>query len=215
MKLHNRAALLLAILPADALARAVMDQSSDDPIASQPTPTPLTTASDLTPPVSSTDQHASDAGFLQEALGVVLDFLSTSNNETLLGVLALLALMTYLILGRVGLLMIGVALGIITHASWDGTHDHGDEGPSMRKKRKELALEVSKRLLDWPKSATSADTSTDMGTGLITNPEDMSSGDLDYAAFQPATAAALRSLSDAVVRDYVKYGETFVAVLKP
>lgn len=74
----------------------------------------------------------------------------------------------------------------------------------MPKKRKELALEVSKRLLDWPKFATSADTSTDTDPGLVADPEDMSARDLDYAAFPPTTAAALRSLTDAVVRDYVK-----------
>lgn len=206
MKLHDRSALLLAIHPADALARNTMNQSSDDLVASQATPSRLTTSSDRIQADSSTDKHTTDIGFAQEALNIVLDFLSTSNNETLLGVFALLTLATYIILGRIGLLLIGVALGIILHASWEGTHEHGDEALSMPKKRKELALEVSKRLLDWPKFASSADTSTETDASLVANPEDMSARDLDYASFQPATAAALRSLTDAVVRDYVKYG---------
>lgn len=196
--------LLLAIRPADALARNTMDQSSDDLVASQATPRPLTTSSDPTQIDSSADKHVSDTEFFQGTLDIVLNFLSTSNNETLLGVFALLTLMTYIILGRFGLVLIGVALGIILHASWEGTHEHGDEALSMPRKRKELALEVSKRLLDWPKFATSAETSTEMDAGFVVNPEDMSANDLDFASFQPATAAALRSLTDAVVRDYVK-----------
>lgn len=183
-----------------------MNQSSHDPVASQATTTPWTTPSDSARTDSSTDKHASDREFFREALDFVLDFLSTSNDETLLGVFALLTLMTYVILGRIGLLLIGVALGIILHASWEGPHEHKNEAPSTPKKRKELALEVSRRLLDWPKFATSADASTEMDAGLAADPEGISARDLDYASFQPATAAALRSLTDAVVRDYVKYG---------
>lgn len=204
MELRYHAALLLAIRPADALARNTMDRPSDDLVASETTPTPLTAYPDPTQNNASAENHVSNAGLPQGAMDFVLNFLSTSSNETLLGVLALLTLMTYIILGRIGLLLIGVALGIILHSSWEGTHEHGDQGPPMPKRRKELALEVSKRLLDWPKLAASVDNPIENDAGPAAAPEDMSARDLEYATFQPATAAALRSLTDAVVKDYVK-----------
>lgn len=134
----------------------------------------------------------------------VLDFLSTSSNETLIGVFALLMLATYIILGRIGLLLIGVGVGVVLHASWEGTsHDGASEQGSI-KKRKELALEVSHRLLDWPSRSALVTTDSKQDSVLIASPEDLSNADLDYATFRPATATALRLLTDTVIKDYVK-----------
>jgi hypothetical protein len=142
----------------------------------------------------------------KELIDYTLNFLSTSSNETLLGVFALLILITYIILGRIGLLLIGVAVGVILHASWEGSdHEHAGEASHANKsnKRRELALEVSHRLLDWPQRAVTANNQNE-NDGHISAPEDLSSADLEYATFQPATAGALRTLTDAVIKDYVK-----------
>ncbi|KAJ5447844.1 PX-associated sorting nexin 13 [Penicillium cf. griseofulvum] len=143
----------------------------------------------------------------KEFINATLNFLSTSTNETLLGVFALLALVTYIILGRIGLLLIGVAVGVVLHASWEGSDiEHADGASHAQKpnRRRELALEVSNRLLDWPKRAGASDIHSG-DDGSTSTLEDMSSADLEYATFQPATAVALRTLTDAVVKDYIKY----------
>jgi hypothetical protein len=141
----------------------------------------------------------------QELRDRALDFLATASNETLIGVFALLAFATYIILGRVGLVLIGIGLGVILHASWEGVaQTRLNEESSTPKRRRELALEVSKRLLDWPKREASAQVTTGNDSGTVVAPEDLSTVDLEFTTFQPATAAALRSLTDAVVKDYVK-----------
>ncbi|KAJ5815288.1 hypothetical protein N7474_007065 [Penicillium riverlandense] len=143
----------------------------------------------------------------QELIDYSLNFLSTSSNERLLGVFAALALATYIILGRIGLLLIGVAVGVILHASWEGPDlDAKGEGSRARKssKRKELALELSNRLLDWQARNIPAEAENEKAAPLNAL-EDLSSLDLEYSTFQPATGAALRALTDAVIKDYVKY----------
>ncbi|KAJ5368751.1 uncharacterized protein N7496_008511 [Penicillium cataractarum] len=186
-----------------------MDPSSDDAVASLAT-TPLTDlpaspdkATHGDPP---TEPLPANATRPQELLDHALDFLATASNETLVGVFALLALVTYIILGRVGLVLIGIGLGVILHASWEGAaHTKSSEESSTPKRRRELALEVSKRLLDWPKREDSAQIAVLNDSGTIAAPEDLSTVDLEFTTFQPATAAALRSLTDAVVKDYVKH----------
>ncbi|CAG8889503.1 unnamed protein product [Penicillium egyptiacum] len=154
-----------------------------------------------------TQDPVSNTALSKEVINATLDFLSTSTNETLLGVFALLALVTYIILGRIGLLLIGVVVGVVLHASWEGSdNERAGEAWHAQKpnRRRELALEVSNRLLDWPKRADASDTQQG-DDGSISALEDMSSADLEYATFQPATAVALRTLTDAVIKDYVKY----------
>lgn len=156
--------------------------------------------------IAPTQDPISNTAVSKEFINAILNFLSTSTNETLLGVFALLALVTYVILGRLGLLLIGVAVGVVLHASWEGSDNEQPDGVSHTKKsnrRRELALEVSNRLLDWPKRAGASDIQGG-DDGSISTLEDMSSAGLEYAAFPPATAVALRTLTDAVINDYVK-----------
>ncbi|KGO60000.1 PX-associated, sorting nexin 13 [Penicillium expansum] len=157
-----------------------------------------------TPP---TQDPISNTAISKELINVTLNFLSTSTNETLLGVFALLALVTYIILGRIGLLLIGVAVGVVLHASWEGSdNEHLDEASHAQKsnRRRELALEVSNRLLDWPKRAGASDLQEEIN-GATSTLEDISSAELEYATFQPATAIALRTLTDAVINSYVNF----------
>ncbi|KAE8348317.1 PXA domain-containing protein [Aspergillus coremiiformis] len=134
-----------------------------------------------------------------------IGFLSTSSNETLLGVLVCLVCATYILLGRLGLLLIGVVSGIVLHASWEGmsTRPIGNKldyrSPS---KRKEVALDIAHRLLDWP-NRNSTGIGLNRDTSLQKLFQDGSETELDYSSFRPETAAALRSLTDAIINNYV------------
>ncbi|KAJ5730190.1 uncharacterized protein N7483_004698 [Penicillium malachiteum] len=152
------------------------------------------------------NETLSHTTLLKECLDAALDFLSTSSNERLLGVFFLLFIGTYLILGRLGLLLIGAALGVILHATWEGTAStNGNGNLEAPKRRRELALEVSRRLLDWPLRATLTTGDDGKDSNTIAAPEDLSLAELEYSTFRPATAGALRLLTDAVLQDYVKY----------
>ncbi|KAJ5527989.1 hypothetical protein N7513_012148 [Penicillium frequentans] len=185
--------------------RVTMGPSSDDVPATKPTTPELTASPEHIQDTSSLERPI-HTGLLKECLDSALEFLSTSSNERLLGVLGLLVIGTYIILGRLGLLLIGAALGAILHASWEGpAHSNNNDILSAPKKRRELALEVSKRLLDWPLRTISATRDERTDGNIVAPPEDLSTSDLEYGTFRPATAAALRVLTDAVVKDYVKY----------
>ncbi|KAJ5591761.1 uncharacterized protein N7459_002130 [Penicillium hispanicum] len=184
-----------------------MNQSSDDVATSKPTSSPDSGLSPETPSRDNTldKPSLSHTALSRDFLDFTLNFLSESNNETIVGVFILLAIVIYIILGRIGLLIIGVVLGILLHASWEGTtYEDKDHKSQVSRKRRELALEVSQRLLDWPKRAAVTEL-VDKGGTILAASEKLSATDLEYATFQPATAAALTAITDAVIGDYVKY----------
>ena len=135
----------------------------------------------------------------KELTNVALQFLSTASNETLAGCGVALCATTYLVLGRVGLVLIGAVGGVLLHATWDGTSS-GAEGGAIRaeskRRNKEAGVEIAKRLLDWQESRTESTESEMEGDSL---------SPMSYKDFQPKTGAALTVLTDAVIRDYVKY----------
>ncbi|KAF2272226.1 uncharacterized protein EI97DRAFT_426739 [Westerdykella ornata] len=129
-----------------------------------------------------------------------LRFLATASNETLGACLVGLGAGTYIVLGRVGLILIGVVGGVVLHATWEGSLavKDGERVP------KELRVDVARRLLDWRGRDTSEKKAVDnedvqVDLKLLTGRE------LDYSDFRPETAAALTDLTDAVIRDYVKW----------
>ena len=135
-----------------------------------------------------------------------LYFLATASNETLGACLVGLGATTYLVLGRVGLVLIGVVGGVVLHATWEGnTNNNGDDrarGQEVR--RRETGLDVAHRVLDWRTTVAQSkeggpdgDSSMDVKLYYGEN--------LDYAEFRPETALALNELTNAVIRDYVKY----------
>ncbi|OJJ31781.1 hypothetical protein ASPWEDRAFT_117004 [Aspergillus wentii DTO 134E9] len=155
------------------------------------------------------DEHKNNIPNLvqsREIVDFILNFLSTSNNETLLCVFLCLIAVTYIVLGRVGLILIGFVLGIVLHASWDGISDGSASNEMVSKKsnkKRELALEVVKRLID-----RRIYKSTDINVEDNPEPKAISQAskiDLEYSAFRPETASALRSLTDAVIQNYVNY----------
>lgn len=137
----------------------------------------------------------------QEFTSKILDFLSTASNE-LLGACALgLGLATYLVLGRLGLILIGVVVGIVFHATWDGNNAKDDSLPVEQRRRKEASLDIVKRLLDWQdihKESTSV---------IASSAEPLHLTELNFDGFQPETAAALDHIVDRVIEDYVKYAK--------
>lgn len=143
---------------------------------------------------------------LQELISFILRFLSDATNETLAACFIGLGASTYIVFGRLGLILIGVVGGVILHASWE-EHSKAqiDEGLNVSdtKNRRERGLDVIRRILDRPGN----NRATDTGSELALNQEEssLSSSEPDFSSFEPSTAAALASLTDAVIRDYVKY----------
>lgn len=157
--------------------------------------------------VSCEDQATTNRlGLVQskEIIDFTLQFLSTSSNEGLLCVFACLIGATFVLFGRLGLLLIGVTSGVVLHASWEGADAKSSDNLLKTRvpRRRELALHVAGRLLDWPERKAHG---LDDGQNSFehVSPED-TSVDLDYSTFGPETAAALRSMTDAVMIDYVK-----------
>ena len=134
-----------------------------------------------------------------------LDFLSHASNETLGACLVGLAASTYFILGRLGLVLIGVVGGVALHATWEGLHDQEGKSKAADKerwRRKELGLEVVNRVCQWrEKSDINMDDEekTDQAVNMV------SGKSLDFTKFRTETGAALEIFTTAIIRDYVKY----------
>ncbi|KAK4984665.1 hypothetical protein LTR66_004533 [Elasticomyces elasticus] len=158
--------------------------------------------------VSTTAQPA--PATLQDLTDRALRFLATANSETLGACLVGLGAVAYLVLGRVGLVLIGVVAGIVLHATWESSIDEraGDgalEGEKRR--RRELGLDVISRVLDWRENAGSRDGGDSDEDGI--RQVKLYAGDtLDYSTFRPKTQAALNAFTDAVIRDYVNWWYT-------
>jgi hypothetical protein len=135
-----------------------------------------------------------------------LHFLATASNETLGACLAGLGAGTYLILGRVGLVLIGVVSGVVLHATWEGHNgdNKATDGKSAEARRRELGADIAHRVLDWRNTKTHTKEDSEDGSSDL-NVQLYSGKTLDYSEFKPETAAALAELTDAVIRDYVKY----------
>ncbi|KAL2071353.1 hypothetical protein VTL71DRAFT_12588 [Oculimacula yallundae] len=121
-----------------------------------------------------------------------LRFLSTASSETIGGIAAGLAAATYLVLGRLGLVLIGVVGGIVLHAAWE--RQSLGVG-STEELRREKGVDVVQRILNLRETRQSGHEDED-GNKVMGN---------NFEGFQPETAAALNELVDAVIRDYVKW----------
>jgi hypothetical protein len=140
---------------------------------------------------------------IQSLTDQALQFLSTASNETIGACLVGLGATTYMVLGRVGLVLMGVVGGVVLHATWEGTI-HNAPGAiqakaAEEKRRKEVALDVVQRALAWQskKQAKAIDDGYPSKVEII-------SDNLNYDDYQPETSSALNELTDAVIRDYVK-----------
>ncbi|KAL4792918.1 PXA domain-containing protein [Aspergillus venezuelensis] len=135
---------------------------------------------------------------LKQVMDWTLQFLSTCSSERLLFILVCLMGATYLILGRLGLVLIGTAIGIALHASWEAAGCLDTSEPQSSR-RKQLSLNIAHKLLEWDNKLPD----TGNNEGISTEAALATGGQI--SSFGPATAAALNSLIDAAVRDYVNY----------
>ncbi|KAI9810401.1 MAG: hypothetical protein M1827_006287 [Pycnora praestabilis] len=166
----------------------------------------------IIPKIEQVFERRSASSTAQDWTNHALEFLSTASNETLGACLVGLSAITYFVLGRIGLILIGTVGGVILHATWEGTSsgdNNGDEDGRAReiRLRHELGLNVVSRVLDWRANDARKTfqleqdiPNTDVGTSKRR--------EVDYSEFQPATAEALKNLTDAVIRDYVKWWYT-------
>jgi hypothetical protein len=129
---------------------------------------------------------------LEELTTRVLRFLSTASTETIAGIAVGLAAVTYLVLGRMGLILIGALGGIVLHASWEG---NGLMPGTADELRKEKGLDIVRRLLDLRENRANDGGDSDSDTSSVSR----------FEGFQPETATALNEFVDAVIRNYVKW----------
>lgn len=181
---------------------------SSDPAMDQPLDAPVPSAAEASEAQKSA-QHA-PAVDIKSLTDRALHFLATATNETLVACFVGLGAGTYLFLGRVGLVLIGVAGGVVLHATWEGQSQSGDsdalQGTKTDARRRELGVHVAARILDWRDSRAKDKAQPDVDNGMSDMSLKLYSGKtLDYSEFKPETAAALTELTDAVIRDYVKY----------
>ncbi|KAK4694333.1 hypothetical protein P7C71_g3231, partial [Lecanoromycetidae sp. Uapishka_2] len=123
----------------------------------------------------------------------VLEFLSNASNETLGACVVALGATTWLILGRVGLVLIGVVGGVVLHATWEGSSQGVADAEASAKearKRREKGLDIVARVLDWRERTKDED--------RLAKVNEESKKILDFTSFQPETGAALVGLTDAV-----------------
>lgn len=179
------------------------------PPKSPPIDPPLDRSSTLDPLHSDQpDDTQSLKAALRSAADKALEFLSNASNEQLGACLVGLGATTYFVFGRVGLVLIGVVGGVVLHATWEGSHGNGTDGEAKLRelsRRREVGIDVARRVLDWRENRRPSDASPDsvsdvaLGLGLHAQ-----SKAIDFSDFRPETAAALNEFADAVIRDYVK-----------
>ena len=141
-----------------------------------------------------------------------LQFLSNASNETLGACAVGLAASTYLVLGRLGLVLIGAVGGIVLHANWEAQGGYAtDQGQSTltetARRKKELGVEVVKRVLEWRdrRHGEGEEGTASRATEVEKSGTADFSSSPDYSDFPADTRKALENLTDAVIRDYVKW----------
>ncbi len=152
-------------------------QPDPAPTSSTPSPQPLTTSA---------------------AIDATLKFFANASNETLGACAVGLCASTYLVLGRVGLVLIGAVGGVVLHATWESQYGgrSADERADLERRKKELGIEVTRRVLDWREKKQEQ---KDEDEAIL------ESKPLDYSDFEPETRSALTKFTDAVIKDYVKW----------
>ncbi|KAI9818316.1 MAG: hypothetical protein M1832_004434 [Thelocarpon impressellum] len=144
---------------------------------------------------------------LQDLTTRALDFLTSASNETLGGCVVGLVAATYFVLGRVGLLLIGILAGVVLHAGWE--HSGREAGEDVKaqetRRRRDVGLDIVGRVLDWRDNRSKDDQNGDDGDSDRDQVDVMLSAQktLSFSGFPPETASALTSLTDAIIRDYV------------
>jgi hypothetical protein len=153
-------------------------------------PNPVKTESPRPP----SPPNPSDANTEESLSTKIFGFLATATPGTLGGVAVGLAATTYLVLGRLGLVLIGAFGGIVSFIQWEQRN-----AEVVRVVKGERGMEVLARLLAARKGSADAaldDPSTvDAESALVRSFDDL----------QPETREAMNELVDAVIDNYVKW----------
>ena len=155
---------------------------------------PSTMGHDTTPP------NTSVALTKEDVLDAVLAFLSAADANTLNAAAIGLAAITYFVLGRLGILLMGAFGGAVLVITWEKNHPE-----TSRSLRGEKGADILERFLRLHKDATTS------ASGALRLPEDyqVEGGKFSgFENFQPETGKALDDVVDAVLRDYVKWWYT-------
>ena len=179
---------------------------TEKPLADDPNPS-VTAAADSTNSLSTSAPAKSSPAIsdrLQSLTDVTLRFLGNASNETLGACAVGLAASTYLVLGRIGLVLIGAFGGVLLGATWDHAQSAtgGDASKELALRKRELGAEIVKRNLDWR-----ANNRALVGEEKLEDKVEPSTSrkELDFSQYPPETASALTAFSEAVIQDYVKY----------
>ncbi len=160
------------------------------------------------PPLSPTTQlDSSSSSSSNDIPSRVFRFLATATVESLTAVGVGLAATTYLVLGRVGLVLIGAVGGIALFAAWQARN------PDVtRAIHGETSSELLSRVIQYRKkqAAEQQGSEADAGRALAEiEPFGAAQEELvlsrAFENFRPETRQALDNLVDAVVRDYVEW----------
>lgn len=133
----------------------------------------------------------------ESATSQVFRFLATATPGTLGGVAVGLAATTYLVLGRLGLVLIGAFGGIVSFIQWEQRNVD-----VVRAVKGERGMDVLARLLAERKSLENAELK-DENAGTETEAE--SAAVRSFEDLQPETREAMNELVDAVIDNYVKW----------
>jgi hypothetical protein len=162
----------------------------DDAIATQPSSPPP-------PPQNLRPAPAPSAADDEALASKVFGFIATATPGTLGGVAVGLAATTYLVLGRLGLVLIGAFGGIVSFIQWEQRN-----AEVIRAVRGERGVDVLARLLATRESSETPE-----------SPEGSTPDDADadgalartFESMQPETREAMNELVDAVIENYVKW----------
>ena len=138
----------------------------------------------------------------------LLLFLSTASTETAAASLLGLAVLTYFILGRLGLLLIGIVVGVILHASWE-IRDGSSSAYLKVKKRKQLkrtGLQILDATLQWRTEVNE----TQRQTLEEEQSNHKSSYDENNLVSLPKTSDAIKQFKSALLRNYIEWAAFFI-----
>lgn len=144
-----------------------------------------TSSSTIAAAAGSADNIQSSA---TELVDRILAFLSSASPETLAAISIGGAAVLYVVLGKLGLLVIGVAAGAVGHAALGMKRDKSPSGVH------ELFERARQRIADGDGG----------GDGALLDVKP-SAQTPDFSILPPETAKAFEELTDAAVRDYVRY----------
>lgn len=168
--------------------------------------------------MSERESHLRNASLTPQSLGTsdesyaplgnvtkpLLRHLSNASNETAVATSIGLAILIYFVFGRLGLLLIGVVVGVVLHASWEVKESSSSARLRLqrRKQLKRTGLEVVDTLLHW-RTEVNESSKEEAQTG---HGNRETAHDIDSLKSLPKTADAVEQLKDAILQNYVTWG---------